>query len=109
MEAVAYARTILVVVLALGLSPGLMELIEDGVHLVTDGHDDHAEGERACPEHGCAPTSHRCECCVAHPVLASRAANEVPNAPMRSHRWIEPAPHEGPRGVSRSLLRPPSA
>lgn len=66
-------RTLLYMLLLLGLIPGSHELLENLAHLLHDGHLAHseahevaAEAERCAPdiEHGCTPLSHRCGCCV---------------------------------------------
>lgn len=108
MRSVIWSRAIVVAVLTIGADAGITELIENGLHFVVDERSDHAHGGEPCPEHGC-PMSHRCDCCGPHHVVISRTATNVPNAPVRVHHWIEPVPNAGPRGVSRSRLRPPSA
>lgn len=103
-------RYTLVTVLALSMSPGLVELAEDGVHLALDGQTDHAEGEDACPEHGCAPTSHRCGCCVA--IALGSAVETLPHVPRPTLSWgqFSPCPAStGPLGFVAQLERPPRA
>jgi hypothetical protein len=91
-----------------------MELIEDGLHLVLAGHTEHGDEhdgacDADCAEHGCAPTSHRCNCCTAQQVLPAHSGVAVPACRVVVVRWAERSPDEGPRGVTRALLRPPSA
>ena len=106
---VRLAHIVLVLSLILGMNSGLMEAFEDGVHLLVDGHTDHAEEEDACPEHGCTPTSHLCDCCHALSIANVSAAVVVLDSSATRHRWAQPAPDAAPRGVSRRLLRPPTA
>ena len=106
---VAYLRAALVVFLALGTNPGVVELMQDGVHLLLGGHDDHGDDVPACPEHGCTPTSHRCGCCTAQQIIASSIATDVPGTSPMTYRWATPAQAVGPRGVGSPLLRPPTA
>lgn len=108
-RSVVLARALFVLWTAVTLIPGVGELIEDGVHVVLDGHDDHADGEAPCPEHGCAPTSHHCSCCVSLSILAPMAITEV-TVSIASGELSEWAPTGAARpGFARRLPRPPSA
>jgi hypothetical protein len=67
------AARLLVVVLILGLTPGLLEAAENVWHLVATGHSAHApdQGADHSPEgdeHGCSGAFHLCSC---HHSLAS--------------------------------------
>ena len=67
MKRVPPARFGLVFALLLALAPGLGEVVENVLHLVTEGHPAHAQGhgdEHAArsPEHGCTGTFHFCSC-----------------------------------------------
>ena len=72
-------RQLLTFVLVVSLMPGLGELLENGEHLLHDGHLAHTsshEGEEhtatheaLAAEHGCTPVTHMCPCHVSIPVL----------------------------------------
>ena len=57
---------VLALLLIFGLMPGGAEIIENVVHLATDGHTAHAVDDAAhAPqgvEHGCSGSMHLCEC-----------------------------------------------
>jgi hypothetical protein len=62
-------RFLLVMWLALGLTPGLGEIAETVVHFARSGHVAHTEADQGDlgdqgPEHGCGTTQHRCGCCA---------------------------------------------
>lgn len=55
--------------LALGLVPGLGEIVETVVHFSTSGHVAHTDADQGDlgeqgPEHGCGTTQHYCGCCA---------------------------------------------
>ncbi|MFZ5480813.1 MAG: hypothetical protein ACOZNI_28895 [Myxococcota bacterium] len=59
------ARTLLLLVAALGLLPGVSEAAEQVAELVTHGHPAHSAPGEVDPlagEHGCSPVEHRCPC-----------------------------------------------
>ena len=103
-------RGFVVATLCLGVTPGLGELLSDGMHLVAEGHTSHEEGHAAPDsEHGCTGWQHTCGCCVsmtvapAVPVMVTPLT--VPNDVM-----VAPTPPEsGAVGVRKQLERPPRA
>ena len=103
-------RPLLALWLAMIWVPGLGELAQDAAHfaLEADGCED-ACPDDACPEQGCSPTSHHCSCCAstaaAHPSLVD--ASVAP--PDRSEPLAWPLEQRGAAGVTRALLRPPTA
>jgi len=69
-------RPLLLLCLALGLVPGLGEMAESAVHLVTAGHlahsgADHGDLGDQGDEHGCGTTQHHCGCCASQVVAAA--------------------------------------
>lgn len=108
-RSVRVLRTALIVLLVVGMNPGLVELLQDGVHLAVDGRTDHAEDADPCSEHGCAPTGHHCDCCTTMQVVTEPSLGDVPEALPRAQRWQRLVPEPGPIGVRRGLLRPPTA
>lgn len=72
--------------LALAMTPGAFELVENTAHLVSEGHLAHAaaDGDRhepAGPEHGCTPIFHFCGC---HASLALLGAPAPPADDLRA-------------------------
>lgn len=62
-------RFLLVMWLALGLAPGLGEIVETVVHFAEAGHVAHTHADQGDlgeqgPEHGCGTTQHYCGCCA---------------------------------------------
>jgi hypothetical protein len=62
-------RLLLVMCLALGLAPGLGEVVESAHHLSTAGHLAHTDAGHGDfsdqgTEHGCGTTEHHCVCCA---------------------------------------------
>ena len=100
---------LLAVPLALSMSPGLVELVDDATHYVLEGRTDHAEGEDACPEHGCAPSSHHCGCCTSIAMVATSAAVHVRGPLLRLGLPVAEATAAGPAGVRTLIERPPTA
>lgn len=99
----------LALVLALGMNSGVVEAVQDALHLVLEGSTDHADGEEPCPEHGCTPTSHHCGCCTALVVVPAWFTVRVASAPALVRRWPAAVIADGPQGVQRRLARPPAA
>lgn len=104
-----HARNLLALVLALSMSPAIVEVVEDGAHLVLDGQTDHAEDADACPEHGCTPTSHHCACCISIALAGASIVAGVPASDASRRGWALDPDLTGPRGVLTELERPPRA
>lgn len=100
---------LLAVPLALSMSPGLVELVDDATHYVLEGRTDHAEGEDACPEHGCAPSSHHCGCCTSIAMAATSAAVRVRGPLLGLGLPVAETTATGPSGVRTPIERPPTA
>ena len=111
-----WLRSLVVLTLCFGVTPGLGELVSDATHLIADGHSHHAEGhdeadghEETDTEHGCTGWQHTCGCCasmsvapaVAVLVLPAVAPNEIALAPDATGRRA--------KGVHDDLERPPRA
>jgi len=100
-------RLLLVLLLINGLVPAFGEVAEAVVHYAETGHLAHSDadegdlGEQG-DEHGCSPTSHRCDCCVPQPVVASPTGHGVRAAWAPSR----PRPVETARAATRSPDRP---
>lgn len=83
------ASMCLSVILLWTLAPGIGELVENGVHLVTQHHlahdapegDEHETPDR---EHGCTGTVHLCSCHVSQTFLAISFFDGTMHAPPRS-------------------------
>ncbi len=85
-------RVLLVMWLAFGLIPGLGEIAETAVHLVSAGHLAHSDADHGDlgdqgTEHGCGATLHHCGCCGSQVVTQGPAVAQV--APY-------PAPEDHP-------------
>lgn len=100
---------LLAVPLALSMSPGLVELVDDATHYVLEGRTNHAEGEDACPEHGCAPSSHHCGCCTSIAMAATSAAVRVRGPLLGLGAPVAETTAVGPSGVRTLIERPPTA
>lgn len=84
----------LAVLLLAGLLPGVGELVENVVHLATQGHLAHAEanGDTHGPldaEHGCTGALHICSCCVSVSYLAGKVPTTGPGIPLPTSREPE--------------------
>lgn len=99
---------ILAVPLALSMSPGLVELVDDAAHYVLEGRTDHAEGADACPEHGCAPSSHHCGCCTSIAMAATSAVVQVRGPRLARQLTVAETTATGPSGVRTLIERPPT-
>jgi len=71
-------RLLLVIWLAVGLAPGLGEVVESAVHLATSGHLAHSDADHGDlgnqgDEHGCGTTQHHCDCCASQVVMSAHA------------------------------------
>lgn len=81
-------RFLLVMWLAVGMTPGLGEVAETVVHLATSGHLAHSDADHGDlgnqgDEHGCGTTQHLCGCCASQAVsAASRPEVSVTPVPM---------------------------
>lgn len=87
-------RSLLVLWLAVGMAPGLGEVAESAVHLVTAGHLAHTDADHGDlgdqgPEHGCGTTQHHCGCCASQ--VATAAPFALPRIPVLGAREREPA------------------
>lgn len=99
-------------VLALAMVPGAFELVENVLHVVSEGHLAHAvshddEHEPSGPEHGCSLVFHFCGC---HASLA--LWNAPPPPAIALHAAGDPSPRISERlltGVWKSIDRPPQA
>jgi hypothetical protein len=75
-------RLLLVMWLALGLAPGLGEVVEAAIQLATASHLAHAEadpcdqGDRGC-ERGCGAAVHHCLCCASQAIAAPQVVTVV--------------------------------
>jgi hypothetical protein len=106
---VSLAFRLLALALALSMSPGFVELVEDGAHVLFAGHSDHADGEQSCPEHGCTPSSHRCACCASLPMTSSPSPMVIAAASDVGSIHLPCGDTAGPRGFRTRLERPPIA
>jgi hypothetical protein len=106
-------RLLLVLFLIHGLVPAFGEVGEAVVHYATTGHLAHTaedEGDLGNQggEHGCCPTSHRCDCCSPQPVVANPAGQVVRIAWTPSRAPPAEAGQVPPRAPDRPF-RPPIA
>ena len=96
--------------LALAMTPGSAEIMENAAHLLAEGHLAHveADGDRhepTGPEHGCTPVFHSCGC---HVSLAFIGAQPSPAGGLRVTGFSSPlAPNPQLTGFSPSVDRPP--
>jgi len=98
-----------VYVLALSMSPGLVELVDDAGHVLLEGHTDCEEDGDECCGTGCTPTSHHCGCCISIAMAPASVSCDV-DGPNYAQSLRAPLPEEdGPSGVRSELERPPSA
>ncbi len=112
-----FARLIALVVIFV-MTPVGVELIENGVHLVSEGHSahgDHGDHDRLDsdaprhPEHGCTGTFHACSCHAAPTFLVPEASADIVIA-LQPGRQPSPVGGQGPRaGFEGDVFRPPSA
>lgn len=92
------------------LTPGAVEIVENGTHLLTEGHLAHsaADGDRhepAGPEHGCTPTFHLCGC---HASLALVVGLASPAVALRAAGFVSRlAPDSLLTGFRPAIERPP--
>ena len=106
-------KALLVIALIHGLVPAFGELVEATVHYATTGHLAHSDADEGDlgdqgAEHGCSPTAHHCDCCVAQAVVAPIPETGAPVA-WRELPW---SPSTLDRAATRSLdppFRPPIA
>lgn len=100
----------LVAVLCLGFTPGLGELLLDGIHVATDGHTHHAAGHaEPAPEHGCTGWQHTCSCHHSLSIAPVPRLAVVFAAPWAEAARVPCLVEKGPRGVRVGLDRPPRA
>lgn len=97
-------------VLALAMTPGAVEIMENAAHLLSEGHLAHgdADGDRhepSGPEHGCTPVFHFCGC---HASLAFLGTQPPPPTNLRVVGFSrELAPDPQLTGFWPSIDRPP--
>lgn len=113
-------RAALLLVVAIGITPGAAEIVEVLEHVVHDGHLPHgAEHSEAASdeehgtndEHGCTPTAHHCGCCASLPVTSGPAAPgfEAPPLPVAVRTLRAHDDATGPRRGTPPPVRPPIA
>jgi len=70
-------RFLVALALLFSITPGMSEVAEAAVHLITHAdlphHDDEA-GQEGCAEHTCTPLAHNCGC---HATMSAQAARTV--------------------------------
>lgn len=97
-------------VLALAMTPGSVEIVENTGHLLAQGHLAHveADGDRhepSGPEHGCTPVFHVCGC---HTSLAFLGPQPSPASNLGVIGFSSPpAPDPQLTGFWPSIDRPP--
>ena len=106
----AWRSKICAFILALAMTPGAVEILENAAHLVTEGHLAHVapDGDRhepAGPEHGCTPVFHHCGC---HASLAFVGTQPSPAGNLHAVGFSSP-PAADPQltGFWPSIDRPP--
>jgi len=103
---------IIALVVAWQMAPGMTELAENLVHLVTTGHSAHAiDDEQHAPEgdeHGCTSTFHVCQCHSSAPFVMSMSKPRVRTPAL--HRDSVPELQDlRADGYLTSVFRPPRA
>jgi len=98
-------RFVLVMWLAVGMTPGLGEVAETVVHLATSGHLAHSDADQGDlgnqgDEHGCGTTQHHCGCCVSQVVAAAPRTEVAMN--------VVPATGQVPAPVTLASLHEPT-
>ncbi len=100
---------LLSLLLAVSMSPGFVELIEDAAHLVVVGQSEHADPGHGCPEHGCTPASHHCGCCASLPMVPPSMTADLGAPAELGTPWLQDSERGGPQGFRTQLERPPIA
>ena len=104
------------ILLAVGLTPGAAEAVENSVHLLREGHlahvaehKGHAENEPAGDEHGCNSVFHACACHVSasFTVQVNSTEQSVPRAVSLPAAALSEMTLGASDGKLDSLLRPP--
>lgn len=99
--------------LAFLLTPGSAELVENVVHLASDGHTAHAvddaEHAPAGDEHGCTGMMHCCTCCGVPPVALSDAKLALAASVRGLGSVLPPSVGGAATGHGTRLDRPPAA
>lgn len=74
-KALENVRFLIAIALLFSITPGMSEVIEAGVHLVTHADLPHheSESERGC-EHNCTPLAHHCSC---HATMSAQTCTRV--------------------------------
>lgn len=107
-------RKLLLLVMAISLLPGWVEIAENVEHLLHDGHlahsEEHEDGAHAeadhptTDEHGCTPMAHQCGCCRSMPAVVD--GPQPPPAVMLAVTSV--GLHEPERSWSSRALAPPT-
>ncbi|MDD9935661.1 MAG: hypothetical protein OXT09_18765 [Myxococcales bacterium] len=105
-----WLRSLFVIALCVGFTPGLGELVSDGLHAITEGHTHHAEGhEPPDAEHGCTGWQHTCGCHVSLSIAPAVGGAAVAPAPAITVEQPQASDRRGPVGVRDGVERPPRA
>lgn len=88
-------RIALVIWLAVGLAPGLGEVVETAVHLASSGHLAHSDADHGDlgdqgDEHGCGATQHHCGCCASQAVAPAAAGALQVSLAIAARRSVGP-------------------
>lgn len=103
--------TLFVLFLAVSMTPGAVELLENVAHAVTHGDAAHADdaghSERSSKdEHGCSGAVHTCRCCHSAHYVASEGTTLLVTRTSRARRHLAPtAPPCDPPPLR--VFRPP--
>ncbi len=100
------------ILLLSALVPGVGEILENAVHLATEGHFAHAAAdgdhhESPGPEHGCNGTMHLCSCCVSPSFAPTQGLPQIPS--LGSHGFVPVAATYPTMNSSGSVYHPPRA
>ncbi|MFQ5670001.1 MAG: hypothetical protein ACE5HD_05720 [Acidobacteriota bacterium] len=107
-----WASICLSVVLLWTFVPGMGELVENSVHLITAHHlaHDAPQGDEHAPldrEHGCTGTTHLCSCHVSQTFLVIQFLTHT--APPLRTSVVTPAHISSPRLLGSGIDHPPRA
>jgi hypothetical protein len=106
------ATSTLLLLMLWALVPGVGEAVENGLHLVLEGHMAHAapEGDSHTPwedEHGCTGAMHFCSCCVSQTFIAVQVVAQLPEQSYQ--RLTEQDWTKVPASVNQGIYHPPRA
>jgi len=103
---------VLALILVFVLTPGSTEVVENAVHLATDGHTAHAiDDADHTPEggeHGCSGIIHSCGCHGSVSFLVFDTGPELPAAALRNSSVIPRADSRVAAGYRLGVYRPPA-